>query len=132
MAKDRLKRRPDRYLNHVYGEAEVGGTSWLYLTGRPVSEVGLLDLPETPPPQLTEAIQHGIFRYGVLPVAFYGLLAGLMWRNRPKPAPAQGRRNREGRCAAGRSRTGGGGSEPAATERPPIMSRPFFTFDATP
>jgi hypothetical protein len=85
MAKDRLKRRPDRYLNHVYGEAEVGGTSWLYLTGRPVSEVGLLDLPETPPPQLTEAIQHGIFRYGVIPVAFYGLLAGLMWRNRTKP-----------------------------------------------
>jgi formate dehydrogenase iron-sulfur subunit len=85
MAKDRLKRRPDRYLNRVYGEAEVGGTSWLYLTGRPVSEVGLLDLPETPPPQLTEAIQHGIFRYGVIPIAFCGLLAGLMWRNRSKP-----------------------------------------------
>lgn len=85
MAKDRLTRRPDRYLNHVYGETEVGGTSWLYLTGRPVSEVGLLDLPETPPPQLTEAIQHGIFRYGVIPIVFYGLLAGLMWRNRPKP-----------------------------------------------
>jgi len=87
MAKDRLKRRPDRYLNHVYGEAEVGGTSWLYLTGRPVTEIGLLDLPDTPPPQLTEAIQHGIFRYGVIPIAFYGLLAALMWRNRPTPPP---------------------------------------------
>ena len=82
MAKDRLKLRPDRYLNHVYGETEVGGTSWLYLTGRPVSEIGLLDLPDTPPPQLTEAIQHGIFRYGAIPIAFYALLAGLMWRNR--------------------------------------------------
>jgi formate dehydrogenase iron-sulfur subunit len=87
MAKDRLKRRPDRYLNHVYGETEVGGTSWLYLTGRPVTEIGLLDLPETPPPQLTEAIQHGIFRYGVIPVAFYGLLAALMWRSRSTPPP---------------------------------------------
>ena len=85
MAKDRLKRRPDRYLNHVYGETEVGGTSWLYLTGRPVTEIGLLDLPETPPPQRTEAIQHGIFRYGVIPIAFYGLLSALMWRNRQKP-----------------------------------------------
>ena len=85
MAKDRLARRPDRYLNHVYGETEVGGTSWLYLTGRPVSEIGLLELPETPPPQFTEAVQHGIFRYGVIPIAFYGLLAALMWRNRPKP-----------------------------------------------
>ena len=84
MAKDRLKRRPDRYVNHIYGETEVGGTSWLYLTGRPVQEVGLLNLPETPPPQLTEAIQHGIFKYGIIPVAFYGLLAGIMWYNHRK------------------------------------------------
>ena len=79
MAKDRLKKRPDRYLDHIYGDTEVGGTSWLYLTGRPVQEVGLLKLPDTPPPQLTEAIQHGIFKYGAIPVAFYGLLAGIMW-----------------------------------------------------
>jgi formate dehydrogenase iron-sulfur subunit len=84
MAKDRLKRRPDRYVNHIYGETEVGGTSWLYLTGRPVQEVGLLNLPETPPPHLTEAIQHGIFNYGIIPVAFYGLLAGIMWYNHRK------------------------------------------------
>jgi len=62
----------------------VGGTSWLYLTGRPVREVGLLDLPDTPPPKLTEAIQHGIFEYGIIPVAFFGLLAGIMWRNHRK------------------------------------------------
>lgn len=93
LAKDRLKRRPDRYVNHIYGETEVGGTSWLYLTGRPVREIGLLDLPETPPPQLTEAIQHGIFKYGIIPVAFYGLLAGLMWlnhRKRPDDDPQAG------------------------------------------
>ena len=81
MAKDRLTKRPDRYNNHIYGDTEVGGTSWLYLTGRPVQEVGLLKLPKTPPPQLTEAIQHGIFKYGAIPVAFYGLLAGIMWYN---------------------------------------------------
>jgi len=85
MAKERLKRRPDRYLDHIYGETEVGGTSWLYLTGRPAREIGLLPLSSTPPPQLTEAIQHGIFEYGIIPVAFYGLLAGLMWWNRRTP-----------------------------------------------
>jgi ferredoxin len=84
MAKDRLKRRPDRYVDHVYGETEVGGTSWLYLTGRPVQEVGLLALPDIPPPQRTEAIQHGIFKYGIIPVVFYGLLAGIMWHNHRK------------------------------------------------
>jgi hypothetical protein len=84
MAKNRLKRRPDRYINKVYGETEVGGTAWLYLTGRPVQEIGLLDLPSAPPAQRTEAIQHGIFRYGMIPIAFYGLLAYLMWRNHPQ------------------------------------------------
>jgi hypothetical protein len=93
MARDRLKKRPDRYLPHIYGETEVGGTSWLYLTGRPVREIGLLDLPEAPPPQLTEGIQHGIFRYGAIPVAVYGLLAGIMWRNH--------RRHPEGEHAPG-------------------------------
>ncbi len=93
MAKDRLKKRPDRYLLHVYGETEVGGTSWLYLTGRPVQEIGLLKLPEAPPPHLTEAIQHGIFKYGAIPVAFYGLLAGIMLythRRHPGGDPHEG------------------------------------------
>jgi len=81
LARERLKRRPDRYVDHIYGEHEVGGTSWLYLIGRPVTEIGLLELPEKPPPERTEAIQHGIFKYGILPVAFYGALSGLMWYN---------------------------------------------------
>ena len=93
LAKDRLKRRPDRYVNHLYGETEVGGTSWLYLTGRPVREIGLLDLPETPPPQLTEAIQHGIFKYGIIPVGVYAALYGVMWvshRKHPEDHPGIG------------------------------------------
>ena len=88
MAKERLEKRPDRYINRIYGESEVGGTSWLYLTGRPTQEIALLDLPDNAPPELTEAIQHGIFKYGIIPVAFYGLLAGIMWRNhRPHGTP---------------------------------------------
>lgn len=93
MAKDRLKRRPDRYVNHVYGETEVGGTSWLYLTGRPVEEIGMLKLPDAPPPRRTEAIQHGIFEYWAIPIAFYGLLSALMWfnhRRHPDEDPAAG------------------------------------------
>ncbi len=84
MAKERIARRPDRYVNHLYGEFEVGGTSWMYLVGRPVEEVGLVRLPETPPPERTEAIQHGIFKYGIIPVTLYGALAGIMWLNHRK------------------------------------------------
>ena len=84
MAKDRLKKRPDRYANHVYGENEVGGTSWLYLTGRPPEELAMLTLPDRAPALRTEAIQHGIFKFGALPIALYGALAGLMWVNHRK------------------------------------------------
>jgi formate dehydrogenase iron-sulfur subunit len=81
IAHKRLEDRPDRYVQHIYGENEVGGTGWLYLTGRPVNQIGLLNLPERAPALRTEAIQHGIFKYGILPVAFYGTLAGIMWYN---------------------------------------------------
>ncbi len=81
MAKNRLQAAPGPLRQQVYGETEVGGTSWLYLTGRPVQEVGLLNLPAMAPPLRTEAIQHGIFKYGIIPIAFYGLLAGIMWRD---------------------------------------------------
>ncbi len=93
MARERIARRPDRYVNHLYGEHEVGGTSWLYLTGRPVREIGLLPLPTTAPPERTEAIQHGIFKYGIIPVVFYGLMAGVMWythRKHPDDHPGIG------------------------------------------
>jgi len=93
MAKERIARRPDRYVNHLYGEHEVGGTSWMYLTGRPVQEIGLVQLPDTPPPERTEAIQHGIFRYGIIPIGFYGLMAGVMWythRQHPEDHPGIG------------------------------------------
>jgi len=93
MARERIARRPDRYVNHLYGEHEVGGTSWMYLTGRPVREVGLLDLPSTAPPERTEAIQHGIFKYGIIPVTVYAALFGVMWvthRKHPEDHPGIG------------------------------------------
>jgi formate dehydrogenase iron-sulfur subunit len=84
LAKDRLKKRPDRYVDHVYGETEAGGTSWLYLTGRPGPEIGLLEMAGQAPAEATESIQHGIFRYGLIPLSVYGALGGLMWLNNRK------------------------------------------------
>ena len=81
IAHQRLEQRPDRYRQHVYGEHEVGGTGWLYLSGRPVEEIGLLGLPDRAPALRTEGIQHGIFKYGIVPVGLYGVLAGIMWLN---------------------------------------------------
>jgi formate dehydrogenase iron-sulfur subunit len=54
VARERFQKYPDRYVNHVYGEEEMGGTNWLYITGAPFEQLGLReDLGVTPAPELT-------------------------------------------------------------------------------
>lgn len=46
-----------RYVDHVYGEFEVGGTSMLYLSDVPFEQLGFpANLPSTAPPEETEKI----------------------------------------------------------------------------
>jgi formate dehydrogenase iron-sulfur subunit len=40
LAHERIRENPDRYYDHVYGEKEVGGTSWLYLSKVPFDKIG--------------------------------------------------------------------------------------------
>jgi formate dehydrogenase iron-sulfur subunit len=54
LAREKIRRRPDQYVDHIYGEYEVGGTSWLYLSPVPFEQLGFrTDLGITPYPQLT-------------------------------------------------------------------------------
>jgi len=54
IARERIRRHPDRYVDHIYGEHEMGGTSWLYLSGVPFKELDMReDLGITPAPALT-------------------------------------------------------------------------------
>jgi hypothetical protein len=79
LAHSRIADKPERYVDHVYGEHEVGGTSWLYLAGRPFAELDFPVLGNSPAPGVSESIQHGIFKYFIPPVLFYALLGGFMW-----------------------------------------------------
>jgi Fe-S-cluster-containing dehydrogenase component len=67
-----------RYVDHVYGEHEVGGTSWLYLSSVPFSELGFPTLDRRPPSQVTESIQHGVFKLFLPPIALFTVLGGVM------------------------------------------------------
>ncbi len=78
LAHDKIAANPGKYNDHVYGEHEVGGTSWLYLTSRPAVELGMLALPDKPAPELTETIQHSVFKFGIPPLLLYGLLTMAM------------------------------------------------------
>ncbi len=41
LARQRISKYPDMYIDHIYGEYEMGGTSWLYLSGLPFSKIGM-------------------------------------------------------------------------------------------
>ena len=87
VARERIKKNPDRYINHIYGETEVGGTSWMYLAGEEFTNLDFPQLGKNLAPGVSESIQHGIFAYFVPPVSLYALLGGLMWifKNRKPP-----------------------------------------------
>lgn len=54
-ARARVRARPTRYVEHIYGEQEAGGTSWLYVAGRPFERLGLTQgVPRTALPSLTK------------------------------------------------------------------------------
>jgi Fe-S-cluster-containing dehydrogenase component len=84
-ARAKIEDDPGLYSDHIYGEHEVGGTSWLYLMPKELSveELGFLDLGDSAPPMRTERIQHGIFKYFIPPLAWFGLLGAVMWVSRP-------------------------------------------------
>jgi Fe-S-cluster-containing dehydrogenase component len=78
LAHQRITTHPGRYVNHVYGEHECGGTSWLYLADRDFTELGLFQQPDESPAVLTETIQHGIFRGFTGPIMLFGLISVIM------------------------------------------------------
>lgn len=40
LAREKIRKHPDQYINHIYGETEVGGTSWMYLAGTDFANIG--------------------------------------------------------------------------------------------
>jgi len=50
-AHKRIQANPDKYVNHVYGEHEAGGTHILYLSSMPFDEQGLPQVGDKPYPE---------------------------------------------------------------------------------
>ena len=70
-----------KYVDHVYGEKELGGTQMLMLAGVSFKKLGYPDLPETSFASQSETLQHTLYGGLVMPIAFLGGLTWLAKRN---------------------------------------------------
>lgn len=77
IAKQRIQKYPKRYIDHVYGEDEMGGTSWLYLTGTSFGQIGMReDLGNISAPQLTAGPLSDVpMVVGLWPILLTGIYA---------------------------------------------------------
>ena len=59
-AHDRISKRPDKYVDHIYGEKEAGGTSVLYLSSVPFEKLGFPDVGTKPYPAFSRMALHAV------------------------------------------------------------------------
>jgi Fe-S-cluster-containing dehydrogenase component len=78
----RIDADPSRYVPHVYGETEAGGTQCLYLSHVPFDKLGLPSYGPDSVPATQRNVQHGLYQGFIAPLALYGVLATVVMRNR--------------------------------------------------
>ncbi len=73
--KRRIAADPDKYVNHIYGEYEVGGTSHLYLSSVPFEQIGFRkDLGTVPYPEYSTGFLFAVpFIFVLWPIAMLGI-----------------------------------------------------------
>ncbi len=79
-AERRLAAEPDRYVNHIYGLHDAGGTSVLYLSHVPFEKIGLPELGDEPMPGLSERMGSVVLPGLIVGVPI--LLAGIRYLKR--------------------------------------------------
>ncbi len=68
VARERINKKDSGYVDHIYGEKEVGGTCWMYISKVPFAKIGFrTNVGTTPLPKLT----YGYLK--TIPVMHMGL-----------------------------------------------------------
>lgn len=76
IARNRIEQNPGLYLDNIYGETEVGGTNWLYLSPVAHQELGQPELSRTSAPELTGgALSSVSMVVGIWPILLGGAYA---------------------------------------------------------
>ena len=88
-AHGRIQAHPDRYIDHVYGEFENGGTSYLILSHVPFAELGLPALGERPVKEVSEAAMDITIPFALgWGAVLTGTAVAVNWFNKRKEAVA--------------------------------------------
>ncbi|HMM12029.1 MAG TPA: 4Fe-4S binding protein [Bacteroidales bacterium] len=82
-ARRRIVEEPDRYVDHIYGEHEAGGTSWLYLSPVPFDEIGFnTKIQKSSYPALTKGFISSIAPVDILlPAVLLGIYEATKTKN---------------------------------------------------
>ena len=70
-----------KYIDHLYGEKEFGGTQMVMLSGVPFDKLGYQDLPPRSDASTSETLQHTLYGGLVMPLVFLGALTYAAKRN---------------------------------------------------
>ncbi len=84
LARKRIMDNKEKYIDYIYGENEVGGTSWLYLSGVPFEQLGFAaNLPKKPLIELTEGYLSMVpVIFTTFPAIFAALYATTRYREK--------------------------------------------------
>ena len=91
-ARERIAAAPDKYVDHIYGEKEVGGTCRLYLSPVPFEKLGFPTLGSEP---VTVDVERAM---GAVPPVLIGVaaaMAGIYWLIQRRDKTSQTKANDE-------------------------------------
>ncbi|HDO22253.1 MAG TPA: 4Fe-4S dicluster domain-containing protein [Nitrospirae bacterium] len=99
LARKKIMQNPDRYIDHIYGEYEAGGTSWLYISGVPFEQLDFpTDISDKPPIEHVEGFLSAVpVVLTVWPALFGTIYASLRHRENLEEENNQNRKKEEER-----------------------------------
>lgn len=83
-ARKRLAAEPDKYVQRIYGEKELGGTQVLYVSHVDFEHLGFRFSDEQSVPHTQQTVQHGVYKGFAAPIALYAILGAVAFRNRKR------------------------------------------------
>jgi len=99
IARNRIEKNPDKYVDHIYGEHEAGGTNWIYLSGVPFEQLGFsANVPAKPPIELTKGFLSSVpLVFTIWPALFGMCYAAVRHRDEVSDEKSSSHKKEEGK-----------------------------------